>query len=157
MLENVNHIFEEFADRFVGTIQAETDVVYPEKLDRSQLDFSIGSLKIVDAYLEHLHNNQAERMDKPWVNTVLWGGAYVGEAIRRSAPREYNWVDFDEFVREYPDTTNLLGETKSLAVCALLTTGDQGGFTLPINKMLRFINDGPEDSVWFYASCEVKE
>src|SRR5206468_10081455 len=62
-----------------------------------------------------------------WVKAVLWGGAYVGEVIRRNAPREYNWVDFDEFIREYPDTTQLLGEEKQLGVCALLTPGGEIG------------------------------
>jgi hypothetical protein len=155
-VENVNDIFAEFAACFAGTLNGDGEIVYPERLDRSRLDYSLASLKMVDDYLSYLHENRPEQMGREWVKAVLWGGAYVGEVIRRNAPREYNWVDFDEFIREYPDTTRLLGEEKQLGFCALLTPG-RGGFTLPINKMLRFIHDGPEDSVYFYSACEVRE
>jgi hypothetical protein len=153
---NVNGIFAEFAACFAGTLDAGEEIVHPERLDRGKLDYSLSSLKVVDEYLEFLHDKRPERMGPAWAKAVLWGGAYVGEVIRRNAPREYNWVDFDEFIREYPDTTRLLGEQKQLGICALLTPCG-GGFTLPINKMLRFIHDGPEDSVYFYSACEVRE
>ena len=155
-MENVDDIFAEFAACFVGSLDGDGEIVHPEHLDRSKLDYSVESLKVVDEYLTYLHHNHSEEMGREWVKAVLWGGAYVGEVIRRHAPREYNWVDFDEFISAYPDTVQLLGDQKQLGVCALLTPGG-GGFTLPINKMLRFIHDGPEDSVWFYAACEVRE
>jgi len=37
-----------------------------------------------------------------------------------------------------------------------LTPG-KGAFTLPLNKVYKFIANGPEDSVWFHAACEVRE
>src|SRR5262249_40596391 len=103
----------------------------------------------------YLHTRRPEQMSREWLKTVLWGGAYVGEVIRRNAQRPYDWVKFDDFIREYPDTTRLLGAETQLAICALLTPG-RGAFTLPINKTLRFIYDGPADSVHFYAECEVR-
>jgi hypothetical protein len=155
-MENVNNIFAEFAACFVGELNGDGEIVHPERLDRQKLDYSLPSLRVVDEYLKYLHTNHPEQMGGEWVNAVLWGGAYVGEVIRRNAPREYDWVDFDDFIREYPDTCRLLGEEKQLGFCALLTPGG-GAFTLPINKMLRFIHDGPENSVHFYAACEVRE
>lgn len=155
-MEYVNDIFGEFAACFVGALDGDGEIIHPEQLVRAKLDYSIGSLKGVDDYLKYLHENRPDQMGREWAKAILWGGAYVGEVIRRNASREYNWVDFDEFIREYPDTTRLLGDRKELGICALLTAGG-GGFTLPINKMIRFIHDGPEDSVWFYASCEVRE
>jgi hypothetical protein len=154
-VEYVNDIFAEFAACFVGALDGDGEIVHPDRLDRARLDYSVASLKVVDEYLSHLHHHRPEQMGRQWVNAVLWGGAYVGEVIRRHAPREYNWADFDDFIREYPDTTRLLGDEKNLGICALLTAGG-GGFTLPINKVLRFIHDGPEDSVYFYAACEVR-
>jgi hypothetical protein len=155
-VENVNDILGEFAACFAGILDGDGEIVHPKRLKRDKLDYSLDSLKVVDEYLEYLHEHRPEPMGREWAKAVLWGGAYVGEVIRRNAPREYNWVDFDEFIREYPDTTRLLGDQKELGFCALLTAGG-GGFTLPINKMLRFIHDGPEDSVHFYAACEVRE
>jgi hypothetical protein len=155
-VKNVNHIFEQFAAYFAGELEREGEIVHAERLKRDKLDYSVASLKVVDKYLQYLHEHRPDEMGREWVKAVLWGGAYVGEVIRRHAPRRYDWVDFDDFIREYPDTTRLLGDEKELGVCALLTAGG-GGFTLPVNKMLRFIGDGPEDSVWFYASCEVRD
>jgi hypothetical protein len=155
-MESINAILADFAACFAGSLYGDGEIVYADRLDRTMLDYSVQSLKVVDDYLEHLHENHPERMGREWVRAVLWGGAYVGEVIRRNAPREYNWVDFDDFIRDYPDTTRLMGDEKQLGFCALLTAGG-GGFTLPINKMLRFIHDGPEDSVRFYAACEVRE
>jgi hypothetical protein len=152
----VNDIFAEFAACFAGTVEGDGEIVHPQRLDRGKLDYSLASLKAVDEYLKYLHKNRSEHMGREWVRAVLWGGAYVGEVIRRNAPREYNWVDFEDFIREYPDTVLLLGEERELGICAFLTPGE-GGFTLPINKMLRFIHAGPEDSVYFYSACEVRE
>jgi hypothetical protein len=155
-METVNDIFEEFAECFVGTVDGDGEIVHPEHLDRGKLDYSLASLKIVDKYLAYLHTNRTEEMGREWVKAVLWGGAYVGEVIRRNTPQKYDWVDFDVFIREYPGTTQLLGEEKQLGFCALLSSGG-GDFIMPINKMLRFIHDGPEDSVYFFAACEVRE
>lgn len=154
-MEYVDDIFTEFAACFTGALEGDSEIVHPDRIDRAQLDYSIASLKIVDEYLGYLHQHRPEQMGRQWVNAVLWGGAYVGEVIRRHAAREYNWVDFDDFIREYPETTELLGDEKDLSICALLTAGG-GGFTLPISKVLKFIHNGPEDSVHFYAACEVR-
>jgi hypothetical protein len=105
--------------------------------------------------LEHLHGRRATSGGLPWFNTVLWGGAYVGEVVRRCAPRRYDWFDFNDFIVEYPDTARIIGPKKELAISALLSPGG-GAFTLPINKMLRFIHEGPADSVWFYAEGEIR-
>ena len=63
----------------------------------------------------------------------------------------YDWVAFDAFIRAFPATTELLGSEKTLAVCALLTRrgAARANFTLPIAKTLKFVVNGPEDSVDF--------
>jgi regulator of protease activity HflC (stomatin/prohibitin superfamily) len=38
--------------------------------------------------------------------------------VRRNAPRRYDRVDFDEFIREYPDTTRLLVDQEGVGICA---------------------------------------
>jgi hypothetical protein len=154
-MQYINDIFEQFASWFAGESGGDGEIVYPERLKREQLDFSVKSLAAVDEYLQFLHENRPEQMRREWVKAILWGGAYTGEVIRRNAPREYNWVDFEEFIRAFPETTRLLGEEKQLGFCALLTPGG-GSFTMPINKLIRFIHDGPGDSVRFYVACEVR-
>ena len=157
-MQDVNPLFEEFAAIFCGELQEDSDVVHRDRLDRTRLDYSVDSLKTVDEYLILLHSNHPIQFgqDQKWIKTIMWGGAYVGEVIRHNAIRKYSWVDFHDFVVEYPQTTHILGEQRQLGYTALLTPGG-GAFSLPINKVLRFIYDGPEDSVWFYATCEVRE
>jgi len=155
-MQFVNGVFEGFAEFFTGESQRDEDIAHAEKLKRPLLDYSVESLKLVDEYLKFLFDNRPQRMGRDWVNTILWGGAYVGEVIRRNAPRQYDWVDFDGWISEHPEQVQLLGSTKALEVCAFLTPG-QGAFTLPLNKVLKFIANGPEDSVRFYVACEIRE
>jgi hypothetical protein len=153
-MQFVNADFEGFAELFAGAWLDE-DVAFPERLDRSQLDFSLDSLHVVDRYLTFLHENLPEQMGREWVNVVLWGGAYVGEVIRRHASRNYDWVAFEDWLSEHPEQVHFLGTEKSLELCAFLTPGG-GGLTLPLNKVYKFLFEGPSESVWFYATAEVR-
>jgi hypothetical protein len=153
-LPDVNDIFADFAAYFAGQQSTDGEIAHPDQLDRSRLDGSLDSLRIVDAYLAFLHSNRPEEMTDDWARAMLWGGAYLGEVIRRHAQRKFDWIDFDDFVAAFPQTTTILGEQKGLGWCALLTPGG-GGFTLPVNKMMRFLFEGPEESVYVYALHEI--
>jgi hypothetical protein len=154
-VENLNDVFEEFAAYFAGGRDCDRPMAHSGLLKRDKLDYTVASLETVDKYLKYLHEHWRGQTGGEWDRAVLWGGAYVGEVIRRSAPRPYDWVAFDVFIRAFPTTTELLGSEKTLAVCALLTPGG-AAFTLPIAKTLKFVVNGPEDSVHFYAFCEVR-
>src|SRR5262249_49742247 len=95
IMENANDFLEDFAACFTGELDSDGEIVYPERLDRGKLDYSLPSLKVVDEYLNYLHTRRPEQMSREWLKTVLWGGAYVGEVIRRNAQRPYDWVKFD--------------------------------------------------------------
>lgn len=154
-MQDVNDTFKEFSECFCGTVREEGEIVYFERLARDRLDYSVESLKYVDDYLVFLHSNRVQHMDQEWTRAILWGGAYVGEVIRRNVTREYNWVDFEEFIEQFPRTSELLGTERQLGATALLTPGG-GAFTLPINKVVKFIHNGLEDSVSFFAICEIR-
>ena len=156
-MDDVNEYFHSFAAAFAGRLDHPdgNEIAFPDVLDRGALDLSLESLQRVDDYLLYLHEHRPERLDQPWVCSVLWCGAYVGEVIRGAAPRRYDWVDYEPFVAAYPDTVNIVG-ARDLSVTAFLTPGG-GGFTLPINKVRKFLGNGPEDSVWFYAAAECRE
>lgn len=155
-MQNVNEIFADFASRFVTGQRGGGDVAFVERLKRNELDYALQSLNAVDDYLAILHAERQGAFLQGWSKTILWAGAYLGEVIRRNASREYNWTDFDEFTTEFPQSAQLLGSDRQLANTALLTFGN-GGFTLPINKVLKFIDLGREESTWFYASCELRQ
>ena len=126
----------------------------------AQMDYSIESLKLLNKYLEavHLENGSDERQD--YVNTVLAAGCYLGEVIRKHATRKYRWINYDEFIKTVDAKTlefikQAYDFTDSLGTCALLID-DSGGWTMPINKVGRFIEEGPENDVYFYATGQLK-
>jgi len=153
-LPEVNEVFAEFAAFFSGHLPGDGTIAHEDQLDRTRLDFSLESLHVVDAYLEFLHAHRPEPLGQEWGRAMLWGGAYVGEVIRRHGKQRYDWVDYDDFVKEFPRTIEILGNEKGLGWCALLTFG-RSGFTLPINKLLRFLFEGSGESVYLYALHEV--
>ncbi len=154
-MESINAIFEEFALAFIGQVESDGEIPFPNKLDRANLDFSLKSLKVLDSYLEHLHKSRRRIKDDEWHKTVLWGGAYLGEVIRRNAKRQYNWVDYDEYMPRHPHLQNLIPE-RNVATCAFLCSGAEA-MTMPLNKIARLINEGPENNTHYYASVECKQ
>lgn len=154
-MENVNDIFEEFARAFVGRIKSDGEIAYPKKLDRSKLDFSLPSLKILDSYLAYLHKYVRSLSADEGNKSVLWGGAYLGEVIRRNAKRKYNWIDYDEYMPQHPQLRKLIPQ-RDVPTCAFLVT-DTDAMTMPLNKIARFIGEGPENNTHYYASVECKQ
>ena len=153
-METINDIFEQFALVFVGQFRGDGEIAFTGKLDRSRLDFSLESLQTVDSYLAYLHGRRQFPSENELQVTVLWGGAYLGEVIRRNAKRQYNWVDYDEYMPEHPRLQSILGE-RTVATCALLCTAT--AMTMPLNKIARFIEEGPENSTHYYASVECQQ
>ena len=84
-----------------------------------------------------------------WYATVLWCGAYVGEVIRHAREGEFRWIDYNDYIKDHPDLTSLIPQ-RTVATCGLLLNS-RGGMSMPLNKVARFIEDGPENSVQFFA------
>src|SRR5215468_1275633 len=82
-MRTVDHVFEELALAFRGRVRGDGDIAYPRELERSNLDYSLRSLRGVDAYLDYVHRHSHRITEDEWRSTVLWGGAYLGEVIRR--------------------------------------------------------------------------
>jgi hypothetical protein len=154
-VEFVNDIFEEFALILVGQIQGEGEIAFPDKLDRTALDFSLPSLKVLDTYLDVLHRRHRRIKHNEGGITLLRAGAYLGEVIRRNAQREYNWVDYDEYMPRHPKLKQLIPE-RNAATCAFLCSED-GAMTMPLNKIGRYIEEGPENNTHYYASVECRQ
>ena len=152
-MTTLNDIFNEFARAFVGVIRSDRDVAFPGRLSRQQLDGSIDSLKVVDQYLSYLHDNSARIAEDEWHTTVLWAGAYVGEVIRHARPDFFTWVDYDEYVPQHPEIKSLL-PARTTATCGLLVRFD-GAMSMPLNKIARYIDEGSENSVHFFAACDL--
>jgi len=129
------------------------DVVLPELLERSRLDFSVESLHVVDRYLCAVHERKGEVDGRMLFFTALWAGAYVGEVLREHCPVTLRWVSHEELAVEAPEIARQLGE-RSLGTWALLR-GPNGSMTLPCNKVVKLIDGGAEDSTHPYVGAEM--
>jgi len=144
----------QFAGAFAGTIVGDGDVPIPSRLPREQLRGSIDSLKAVDDYLSYVSKTRKKITEQEWSNLVHWGGAYVGEVIRGASKRSLKWMTREAYLAKYPDMKKALPE--SLGTKAILV-GPDGSFTLPLNKVMRFMEEGDIHSMSFYVHGEVEE
>jgi hypothetical protein len=155
-MDDLNAIFNEFSRLFIGTIIDEKDVAFPEALNRQKLDGSVESLHEVDRYLTYLHKNQNGIRDEEWRITLLRAGAYLGEVIRHAGPEgEFRWVDYNDYMTSNPDLRTMIPD-RTAATCAFLVRRT-GAMSMPLNKIARFIEEGPENNVHFFASCDLKD
>jgi hypothetical protein len=119
-----------------------------ELLDPSKLDYSVNSLAHLDDYLDILRDRDLTERDAAVV--VMRAGAYVGEVIRRSSGRTYHWLDYEEAVK----VDRRIGEMggKSFSLVAILWDGRKG-FVFPLAKVVKFVENGREDSTEFFAQA----
>ena len=156
-MASLDEIFHEFAEAFRGKVKSPgREIAFPEMLDRERLDGSLESLEVVDRYLEFLHENRERATNASLESSVLWAGAYVGEVMRLSvADGALRWVDYDDYVPLHPDLQRVI-PTRELATCALLVSS-AGTMWMPLNKIVRYLQDGREQSVRHFANVVLNE
>jgi hypothetical protein len=118
-----------------------------ESLDAQRFDFTVASLAAMDEHLEVMRHRELE--GQALVKFVLRAGAYVGEVIRRQSPaaKPWHWMEYDEALRLEP---NLSSFGKALGTVAVLWDGKEG-FCFPLAKVGKYLENGAEDSVKFFA------
>ncbi|GIJ43864.1 hypothetical protein Val02_07500 [Virgisporangium aliadipatigenens] len=146
------------AAMFAEEARCDGRLVYPEHLDRSRLDFSVSSLLVVDDYLDHLHAHRPPEVisgafegdaESSWGRTVIRAGMYVGEVLRWNSRPGYEWLAFDAARARFPDSFRDV--EWSLSACAVLATAG-GDLLAPVSKVLKFLDNGREDSVYAFAA-----
>ena len=119
-----------------------------EVLDEQRLDFSVESLNHINQYLDVVHNYPATLSDEPYFKIVLRTGAYLGETLRRNAPPgDYRWLSYEQAASDSP-TIRSMGE--NIGTLAVLQTRS-GGFVFPLAKVAKYIENGEEENLYFYA------
>ena len=150
--EEMTRTFQQFAALFLGQLPCDEEIPFVEKLDRSALDGSIDSLHVVDRYLSFVRDHIEQLTTADFNNLALRCGAYVGECIRLTWPESYDWCDYNDFMLTRPDLKSMIPE-RNLGTCAMLTRGPHS-MLMPLNKVLRYLYEGPENSVHNFAHCE---
>lgn len=142
--ELVDEVFRDLAEMFLDYPKQPTPG--SELLDEARMDFSVDSLRLVDAHLEQMRLRRFT--DDEEFLLVLRCGAYVGDAIRTNAQHAvWHWLDFDEAVRIAPKLNDLGRDLGSAAVLW------QAPATMcfPIAKVVKNLFNGSEDSVHCFA------
>jgi len=154
-MSELESIFNQFARAFVGTIGDGKEIALPDDLDRSQLDGSVESLHEVDRYLTRVREHRSRLGAQELHTTLLRAGAYVGEVIRHTAAAgEFEWIDYNDYMSSHPELQPVIPE-RNAATCAFLVNRT-GAMSMPLNKVARFIDEGPENSVHYFALCDLK-
>lgn len=128
-----------------------TDKVKPtfmiDSIDVSKLDYSLESLKEINSYLEKVRNTKG--YEEHGFRVILRAGAYVGEVLRKNSKNKtFNWIDFEQASKLDQD---IAGYGKSIQTAAILYDGDEG-FIFPLAKVNKYLLNGSEDNLYFYAS-----
>ena len=147
----LNEQMSEVAAFYAGRIKGDHDVLLVKQLDRTKLDLTVGSLHAVDSWLGQLRDAGVRADNELAGESVIWAGAYVGEVLRRCAKRDYAWMHYDEYMAGQQDSLRTVFPM-TFSTQFLLVSGK--GFTLPINKVVRYLEEGPENSVHFYVAAE---
>ena len=125
-----------------------------ELLDPSRLDFTVESLGFVDDYLDQMRKRRLEEGGDAYYKLVLRCGAYVGEVIRRNAKgKAYHWLDYKGALKINKSIADF-GE--SLGGAAVLWDSATG-LTFPLAKVQKFLDNGREDSVQFFAKVVIEK
>lgn len=123
-----------------------------ELLDTSRLDFTVESLGLVDDYLDKMREQTLD--DEAAFKLVLRCGAYVGEVIlRNSTGKTYHWLEYKEALK----VSKLIADFGESAGTMAILWDSQTGLTFPLGKVVKFLENGREDSVQFFAKAMLEK
>ena len=131
----------------------DTSTPLKEYLDTSKLDYSLDSLKLVDQYLDKVRENIKSFTSDQHIKVIARCGAYCGEVIRKNTKKKFEWIEYDTAISLDPRIKSI-GE-KSIATLYILH-GEGKDFSFPFSKVGKYIQNGPEDSLWGFASMILK-
>lgn len=141
-----------FCNVLTGHDRVEGGLPFPEELEPQELDYSLESLHAIDRYLDHLHAHADEIEDQPYTNAVLAAGCYVGEVMRRLTGDRYEWANYADYFPHHPGLSHI---PEAPGTAAVLVSPDGRSMRMPLNKVARYIADGPENSTHFFVAAEL--
>ncbi|MDB6147229.1 MAG: hypothetical protein JWO45_893 [Spartobacteria bacterium] len=148
-IEDCDQTVADFAELFIGSSPEPTP--WEELLRHDLLDFSVGSLDHVNAYLESVR--QQPGAEDVWNRICLRAGAYLGEVIRRNGLlQDWHWLDFENARKIDPTSFDQFGHAISTAFVL-----HQGGesFCFPLGKICKYLENGSEDNTHLFAQATI--
>lgn len=144
----------EVAAFFSGKIRGDHDVLFADRLDRSKLNLSVESVRAVDSWLNVLLDARIDPNSEAASESLVWAGAYVGEVIRACSKRKYAWKRYQDYMPSQPKSIrNLFPYTFG---SQFILVAPPQGMTLPLNKVVRLLAEGPENNLHYYVAGECR-
>lgn len=150
----LDEMFSQFSEAFLGIMVGEGDMPYRNKLKIALLDYSPESLKEIDRYLNLLYKIHFNESSTDYQNVIVWCGAYVGEVIRRNAVIEFHWVHYDDYMKD-KDVGLKKMIPLTLTSHTVLFAVNSKYMTMPMNKIARWLDEGPANNIEYYASVDI--
>jgi hypothetical protein len=148
-VQNQNAALEDLSRMFVSNPDNPTPG--NDLIVASRFDFTIESLSVMDDHIDEMRTRNLS--DDEWNSFILRAGAYVGEVIRRLSTPETEWVWLSH--EQAADVSDFVASHEmSIGTAAVLWDGAEG-IVFPLGKVAKFIANGREDSVHFYAQVIV--
>jgi hypothetical protein len=132
----------------LSNLLSESDTPLRESLESSKLDLSLISLREVEHYLDKVREKRGDLTDEQFYKVILRCGAYTGEVIKKNFSLKRTWVSREDFVKRHPEMREAVPE--SLGAAAVLFA-EPDSYAFPFGKVMKFIDNGSEDSLYFFA------
>lgn len=126
------------------------DLALADQLARDKLDYSVASLRHLDAWLGTLRQQGAAIDAQELARVIDAAGAYLGEVVRCHAPDpgQWQWMNYDDMVRAYPAFARQRPRTRSFM--GFLDSVEST--TYPLATVSTLLADARADSLQDYAS-----
>ncbi|MBB5181547.1 hypothetical protein HNQ44_003012 [Planomicrobium koreense] len=126
-----------------------------ENLTKTNLDFTIESVRYIDEYIYRLLNTDygTELLDKHFDNFMVRIGAYIGEVIKNNVNEDFYWYESGS-VRNYSsDFDGTFNTTQTV-----LYSKKRDIVILPLDVVVQFLKgNSPYTSLLSYVEVTIKE
>jgi len=157
-MEEIAQTMKNFAMQFTGEARSTLDLPYSDDIAalRKELNYTAASLEPVDRYLKEVHENVDRLTEQNISDLVLGVGSYLGETMIREAQGRYRWCRFQVYAQAFPEVKETLGDEPDLNTFALCVKED-GKMCMPLNKISRFLHEGPQHSLAYFVTQQVAD
>jgi hypothetical protein len=157
-MEELTDTMKNFAMQFTGEVKSSLDLPFFEEIAGrgEELNYTIDSLRPIDPYLAKVHESVDQLSEQNISDLVLGIGSYLGETIINEGKKNYRWCPFQIYVQAFPEVRNILGEEPDINTFALCVR-ENGKMCMPLNKISRFLFEGPQHNLEFFVTEQLSD
>lgn len=127
-----------------------TDMIFGiNSFNINEFDFSPSSLRLIDKWLILIWDNESSISEEMLSASLYWAASYIGEVIIQNARDKYSWIHYEEYMEI---TKGIMREM--IPQCLeyqFILLGPNNYAIFPFSKVSKFMENGPEECVEFFA------